>query len=457
MYQSSLHDLMTMEPTRVDHLSARQPRYEAFHTKERSFVFTDVVGFGKRCSCVITRGDVNESLYMHYLRLELPPLKELTVYDIAGSPALEFRWADHLGFAMIESVQLSLNDTVIETHPGEWLFARASSDLSSDAMEVLRRMVRSKPTYGPDLRGEDRLGLCVPLCFFFGESMAHALPMMSSMDKSTVKFIFKFRSLWELLLPVPVEGAGKVRTAGLGPGSEEVLWTSEDLVNQLELGNLSLRDRLPIIMNSIDVQNVHRRFDVLSSSMDCVLVVAHPTRTLRLKNSGWKRVVRRVIALEETVNVDNPRNAARELRVSLPFTGSVSEIVWVFRRENSNAFNRFMDFSEDMVEAGLVESGNEIVRAASLADRGNRTCFESSGSGVGNAERIGVIRFAERQRDYFGMRDLTNPQLVLLMRGGTYSGRLLVFVVTICRVKWGGDGSFVVENTVRVSKKKTSR
>ncbi len=134
--------------------------------------------FGKKFECIISRsGDLLSNIILEF---DLP--------QIEGKRGKKIYWVDAIGHHLIKEVSLSIGETEIDKHYGEWLEIWSELTLPEGKKNGYHTMI------GKDVKINESRTLYVPLQFWFCRDFGLALPLIS-LQYHQVKMIVELNSL----------------------------------------------------------------------------------------------------------------------------------------------------------------------------------------------------------------------------------------------------------------------
>jgi hypothetical protein len=178
-------------------------RHTNFSLESIEQTFNGTVNFGKKVTCTISRnGDLINRMY---LKCDLPAIN---VKDTAGVDP-KARWVDHIGHALINSVEIEIGGQKIDKHYGEWLHIWNELTQTAGHAFGYGRMIGNHPIFTDsksDLAAIPKVTTCVeantlyiPLQFWFCRNPGLALPLIA-LQYHEVKINFEFRDANELVV-----------------------------------------------------------------------------------------------------------------------------------------------------------------------------------------------------------------------------------------------------------------
>jgi hypothetical protein len=146
--------------------------------------FNEKVTFGKTITATVPyTGDVLNTVYLYFRLPQLTPPE--------GSTFLG--WTNTVGYAMIESVEVRIGETVFDRHNG--LFMEIMDDLTTPETKKLSRNKSIGRYDTVSVLPINALGsqdIYIPLQFWFNKKLSSSLPI-ASLSTNQVKFVVKLR------------------------------------------------------------------------------------------------------------------------------------------------------------------------------------------------------------------------------------------------------------------------
>lgn len=124
-----------------------------------------------------------------YLRFTLPDVR----VELSG-----VNWCHHVGYAMIESADLYVGSTKVESMPGEYLYLHSRLHLPRDKQNALDFMIGETGGLQTPKTSQPGFLMMIPLGFWFTRHPSHALPMVA-LSCEEVSIRIKLRP-WQQLL-----------------------------------------------------------------------------------------------------------------------------------------------------------------------------------------------------------------------------------------------------------------
>lgn len=183
-------------------------RHTNFSLEAAEQTFNGTTGFGKKVTCTIARnGDLIHNMY---LRVQLPAIVDTSTVVGEESGA---RWVDHVGHALINSVEIEIGGQKIDKHYGEWLHIWNELTQTASKSAGYNRMIghhydqqtpvvgtlanTSSANVGKNVIPESTL--YIPMQFWFCRNPGLALPLIA-LQYHEVKVNFEFRDKKDLII-----------------------------------------------------------------------------------------------------------------------------------------------------------------------------------------------------------------------------------------------------------------
>lgn len=146
-------------------------RYTNFSREDIQQSFIHEPNFGEISSCIISfEGDLIDKMALVVRLPEIPKFLD-TKTKIA--------WVKKIGFAMIKSIEIEINDTVIDRHYGEWLYIWSTLITRNINDNGLNKLIGNVPELIDFTNGKCEYTLYIPLQFWFCRITGSALPLVS--------------------------------------------------------------------------------------------------------------------------------------------------------------------------------------------------------------------------------------------------------------------------------------
>lgn len=170
--------------------------------------FNEKVAFGKTLTATVPfLGDLVHTMYLYFRLPQLSP-------PPSGSTFLG--WTNSVGYAMVESVQIRIGETIIDQQNGLFMEVMDYLNTGVNKSEARNKCVGRYDTINVlpiDALGEQDIYL--PLQFWFNKKLFSALPMISLTGQS-VKIVVKLKPFGQIVnydgptepVPYPIQDSG---------------------------------------------------------------------------------------------------------------------------------------------------------------------------------------------------------------------------------------------------------
>ena len=122
----------------------------------------------------------NVNVLLNYLPIGGSDGLFMNIYNIVTSNDKSFAWTKYIGYNLIKSCSISLNDTIVDEHTGEYLYIRNKLDNNLNKDNGLNKMIGNTPDLF--LYNEiKKIGrkLYIPLQFWFCRNIGQSLPLIA--------------------------------------------------------------------------------------------------------------------------------------------------------------------------------------------------------------------------------------------------------------------------------------
>lgn len=145
--------------------------------------------FGKKITCTISKsGDLLEKLY---LVVTLPKVPQFIDENGNVDKIYKFAWAERIGFAIINKIEIEIGGQIIDRHYGEWL--NILYELYGPRTKGFDKMIGNVPELTSFTNGKKEYKLFIPLQFWFCKYSNSALPLIN-LKYNDVKIHVEFNS-----------------------------------------------------------------------------------------------------------------------------------------------------------------------------------------------------------------------------------------------------------------------
>lgn len=169
-------------------------RYTNFASEEMCQDFISKPDFNKKSSCVVP---VNADMANRMaLKITLPALPK------NNNPNNKVAWVKYIGFAMVNTIEVEIDNEVIDRHYGEWLYLISQLTTRNITDGSIDKLVGNVPELTDFTNGKDEYILYIPLYFWFCRSPSLSIPLIA-LQYSNIKINVTFNKLSDLLLISP--------------------------------------------------------------------------------------------------------------------------------------------------------------------------------------------------------------------------------------------------------------
>ena len=164
-------------------------RHTNFSIEFQKFQLDKNLDFGNTTSYIIPRqGDLIKDMY---LQVKLP--------NLVGQISQTVSYINHIGYAMIDYLELYINTTLISKITGEWLYIYHELYMNETQKKALKEMVGVNPFENySSTNGNTGGTYLIPLHFWFQEEIGSAIPH-TALQYSDIEIKLKlkdFNKLW---------------------------------------------------------------------------------------------------------------------------------------------------------------------------------------------------------------------------------------------------------------------
>lgn len=131
-------------------------------------------------------------------------------------------WVKNIGFALIKTVEITIDDKVIDKHCGEWLYV--FSKLTNSCDDRLIGNVRENTEFTD---GKSEYVIHIPLQFWFCRKTSCAIPI-AAIQKSDIRINVELNSLQDLLLISPTHSVSTTNSMVSFTSGETLVQKTED-------------------------------------------------------------------------------------------------------------------------------------------------------------------------------------------------------------------------------------
>lgn len=167
-------------------------RHTNFSIESIPQYFNITADFSNRVSCTIARnGDLINRIY---LVLTLPNIPDLPSGAV-------MRWVDHVGYAILNVVELEIGGRIIDRTYGDWMYIWAELNKTNNqrGVDIMTGHVEDLTKY---TKMKDSYKLYIPLEFWFCRNVSLSLPIIA-LTHSEVKINIEFANLSDCIIAGP--------------------------------------------------------------------------------------------------------------------------------------------------------------------------------------------------------------------------------------------------------------
>lgn len=188
-------DLFLTRDPQITFFKVIYRRYTNFCTEEITQYFIHNPNFGTKTTCIIPRnGDLVDNMT---IRVTLPAIQKFQTDT-------KFAWVRRIGFAMIKTIEVEINERIIDTHYGEWLYIFSLLTSKHIVDGGLDKLIGNVPELTEFTNGKEEYTLYIPLQFWFCRISGCAIPMVS-LQYSDVKINVEFFPLDQCFFIIPTD------------------------------------------------------------------------------------------------------------------------------------------------------------------------------------------------------------------------------------------------------------
>lgn len=184
-----VEDLYITENPQISYFKIIYRRHTNFTKEQVPHLFQRVTPtFGEHISTNIAIG--GDLIGQIYIVVTLPRVRAFI------DPRVRFAWVKRVGFKLIKSVEIEINNKSIDKHYGEWLclWTELTGGFVGDKGRSMSKMIGDIPELTSFTREKDEYTLFIPLYFWFCRDTANALPAVSLLHGS-LKINVEFEEL----------------------------------------------------------------------------------------------------------------------------------------------------------------------------------------------------------------------------------------------------------------------
>ena len=169
-------------------------RYSNFSVEPVKQNFKVQPNFGKKNS--VTLSNIGDLISKVYLVIELPTVMKI------NNDLVKFSWVKNIGFALINYIELVIDNIVIDKQYSEWMFIWNELTGSFEKNKALNKIIGNVPELYEPSNGKDSYQLHIPLNFWFCNYISNAIPIFA-LNKTEVKINISFNDLNNVYVQTP--------------------------------------------------------------------------------------------------------------------------------------------------------------------------------------------------------------------------------------------------------------
>lgn len=179
-------------------------RHTNFATQSMPQHFNIKPDFGGKSSCHVA--NLADLIGTTYLEFELPPIGNFqNVFNDTGSGNSKIAccaWAENIGFRVIKSIEIQIDDIVVERQTHDWLNIYHELNTNVNTERAINIMLGNVPEMTDFTNGKRSYKVSVPLNFWFTRYANMALPIVA-LYNSVIKINVEFNTIDDCLILGP--------------------------------------------------------------------------------------------------------------------------------------------------------------------------------------------------------------------------------------------------------------
>jgi hypothetical protein len=180
-------DLFLTGNPQITYFKTVYRRHTNFSKEQIPQNFLGTAKFGKKVSCTLSKdGDLIGNVI---LVVTLPSINQFSDSDNVS----KFAWVHRIGFSLLKTIEIEINDIIIDRHYGEWLslWSELAGDFYGDQSRGFKIMIGEVPDLYDFSKTKNEFTLYIPLQFWFCRSTGLNIPLVS-LHYSDVKLNIEF-------------------------------------------------------------------------------------------------------------------------------------------------------------------------------------------------------------------------------------------------------------------------
>ena len=152
-------------------------RYTNYSIEPTPQYFKTTPDFGRRCTVNVAKNA--DLLGMTYLYIELPNIQMENFSSNNSSSIKQFAWAEKVGLALINFIEIEIGGFIIDRHYGDWLNIWNELTQNSGVKKSYNKMIGNIKELTDYSQTKPITNLYVPLSFWFCQDTGLAIPLIS--------------------------------------------------------------------------------------------------------------------------------------------------------------------------------------------------------------------------------------------------------------------------------------
>jgi len=200
-------DLFLSRDPQITFFKVIYRRHTNFSREEIPQNFIHDLDFGKRRTCLISpEGDLAGKMCLKITLPSIPKISNsLSSYsniNVSGEQPVLFSWVKYIGFALVKTVEIEINDKVIDRHYGEWLYIWSILTTKNISDQGFNKLIGNVPELTDFSESKDEYVLYIPFYFWFCRSSGLSLPLVA-LQFSDIKINVELNDLENCYIVTP--------------------------------------------------------------------------------------------------------------------------------------------------------------------------------------------------------------------------------------------------------------
>ncbi|CAH6421677.1 Large eukaryotic DNA virus major capsid protein [uncultured virus] len=160
--------------------------------------FNNPGDFGKKISCTISKnGDLVRNIHLVII---LPNIPQFRDENNSLDPVTKFAWVRKIGYAIIKSIEIEIDNELIDKHYGDWL--NIWYELSMTNKKNIKKLLGDVKELVEFSNGKKSYKLYIPLQFWFNKFVGLALPLIC-LQSNNVKINLEINDIKNCYITTP--------------------------------------------------------------------------------------------------------------------------------------------------------------------------------------------------------------------------------------------------------------